>query len=109
MSTPTTSRTAAAETFSIFFSSARQLELHDLLDAAGAEPHGDAHVEAVDRRTRPRGSAVQGSTRFSSRQIASTICAAAAPGRVPGGGAEQLDELAAALPVRSTIFVILPS
>ena len=43
---PTTSRTAAADAFSIFFSSGGQLEDDDLLDAAGAELRRDAHVQA---------------------------------------------------------------
>ena len=41
--------------------------------------------------------AVHGSTRFSSSMIASTICAAAAPGAYQAEVPSRLDELAAAL------------
>ena len=48
VSTPTTSRTAAADSSSQPRSSLAQVELDDLLDPARAELDRDAHVEAVD-------------------------------------------------------------
>ena len=51
---------------------------------------------------------MHGSTRFWSRQIASTICAAAAPGAYQADVPSRSTSSPPPLRVRSTIFAILP-
>ena len=94
--TPTTSRTAAADSSSTSRSSSFEVELDDLLDAARAELDRDAHVEAVDpvlalevRGAREHALLVEHDRVDHLRRRGAR--------RVPGRRAEQVDDLAAAL------------
>ena len=95
-STPTTSRTASALLLERLALVVGELELDDLLDPAGAELHRHADVEAVDpvlaleqRRARQDALLVEEDRVDHLRDRRAR--------RVPGGGAEQLHDLAAAL------------
>ena len=94
--TPTTSRTAAADSRSHLALLLAEVELDDLLDAAGAELDRHAHVETVDavlaleqRRAREHALLVEDDRVDHLRRG----CAR----RVPGRRAEQVHDLAAAL------------
>ena len=74
-----------------------EVDLEDLLDPGGAELRPARPCRGRRSRTRPRGSAVHGSTRFSSSSDRVDHLRGRRAGRVPGRRAEQLHELAAAL------------
>ena len=81
-----------------------ELEPHDLLDARA--PHHRDTDEEPSIPYSPSRSAVQGSTRFWSRQIASTICAAASPGAYQAEVPSRFTISPPPLRVRSTILAI---
>ena len=89
-STPTTSRTASADlpSAACSASSSSTSRISSMPAARRASPARPCRGRRS--RTRPRGSAVQGRTRFSSSRIASTICAQAAPGAYQAEVPEQL-------------------
>ena len=92
---------------SIVCSSVGQLELDDLLDAAGAELDRHAHVEAVDPVLALEvGGAGQDALLVEHDRVDHLRRRGA--GRVPGGRAEQVDELAAAL-ARALDHLVDPS